>query len=109
MPECSRPDIHSFSTRLIEFALHYPTDDQEPPLLDILSVPTIECVSLNMSCENFHLEDIEKLTAMIASRQILGNLRRLKILVYNIERDFNHCVFRALGAFIKNALKLTHQ
>ena len=79
--------------------------DEEPLLLDILSVPTLECVTLDMRCENFHLqlEDIEKLTAMIASRQILGNLKRLKINANNIERDINHREFRALSDFIKSA------
>ncbi|CAB3385869.1 Hypothetical predicted protein [Cloeon dipterum] len=96
LPECSRPDIYSFPTGLKELFWHprFSSDDHAPFLLEILSVPTLESVTLYMKCENFHLEDIEKLTAMIASRQILGNLRRFKLLVYDMEMDINHRYIR---------------
>ncbi|CAB3384027.1 Hypothetical predicted protein [Cloeon dipterum] len=106
LPECSRPDIHSFSTGLkeLEWYYHrYGSDNHVPLLLDILSVPTLECVTLRMSCKRFHLEEIETLTAMIASRQILGNLKRLCVFVIDIDWDSYHRVFLALSYFIKSA------
>ncbi|CAB3385863.1 Hypothetical predicted protein [Cloeon dipterum] len=84
LPECSRPDMHSFSTGLKELNWQPRFGDNTPLLLDILTVPTLESVTLSMRCQCFYLKDIEKLTAMIASRQILGNLKRLKIFVENI-------------------------
>ncbi|CAB3377182.1 Hypothetical predicted protein [Cloeon dipterum] len=106
LPECSRPDIHFFSTGLKELDLKFPRfsdDDCAQLLLDILSVPTLERVALRMGFEFFHVEDIEKLTAMIASRQILRNLKRLSIFVFDIDSDNNQHAFRVLSDFIKSA------
>ncbi|CAB3385865.1 Hypothetical predicted protein [Cloeon dipterum] len=86
----SRPDIHSFSTGLKEFDLCYlrhGIDYHEPSLLDILSVPTLESVTLHMKCENFHLEDIEKYLLKATHTTVSGSAAFRKMTIWTHVHD----------------------